>query len=172
MTTGTETETDILEGAPTVLTLESGTQIEVERIRLRQTMRFLKILTVGAGAALAEVKLNADTEPAEMAQEIIALLLISIPDAEEESIDFIKSVVRPLGIIEKERTKDDRAKNIAKYEELYTELDNPSLEDSLTIFEAVVKVEAPHLVALGKRLALLLPNAVKQTSSSKKPSAK
>src|SRR6187431_1856449 len=101
MTTSTnENETDVILGESTVLTLESGTQINIERIRLRQTMRFLKILTVGAGAALAEVRVNQDTPPAEMAQEILALLLISIPDAEEESIDFIKSMVKPLGLID------------------------------------------------------------------------
>ena len=42
---------------------------------------------------------------------------------------------------------------------LRAELRDPELDDLITIVEEVVKIEGPHILALGKRLAALLPTA-------------
>lgn len=170
MTTVDDVET--LAPEPTQLELSSGTVIEIERLKTRQLFRFLKILTVGAGAALADLKIDGESDPADLAQELVALLLVSIPDAEDEAMDFVRSMVKPLGLVAPERSKNDRVANVAKYEELYLELDNPEIEDTIAILEKVIRTEAPNMLALGKRLAALLPSAAKPTSSSKKPTKK
>ncbi len=168
-----ELETLDPESTSSTFELTTGTEVEIEHLRTRQLLRFLKILTVGAGAALTELKIGEDSEPGELAQELIAILLVSIPDAEDEVMDFMRSMVKPAGLISPEKTKGDRVYNVQKFEALFTELDNPEIEDTIAILEKVIKAEAPNMLALGKRLAALLPaSAAKPTTSSKKPTKK
>lgn len=170
----TETEVILGEGSPLHLPA-ADIDVIIEELGTRQFFKFLKILTVGAGPALADLVVEADTDVEELTGSLIALLLVSIPEAEDEVIDFIKSMVKPVGIIDPERSKVDRQKNVDLYTELYRTLDNPKPEDSLEILIRVVENETPNLVALGKRVAALLPTAAKaakSTGSSKKPSKK
>ena len=48
-------ETDVLLAEPTPLVLSSGLGVYVERLRTRQLMKLLKILTHGAGEALGDL---------------------------------------------------------------------------------------------------------------------
>ena len=57
MTTG-NTDTDTLEAEPTLLALESGTSIKVERLKTRGLMALLKILTRGAAEVLPTLKFD------------------------------------------------------------------------------------------------------------------
>lgn len=148
-------------------------EVGIEKLRTRQLFKFLKILTVGAGPALAELSISADTDPAELTQQLLMVLLISVPEAEDEVIAFIHSMLRPDGLIDPERSSNDRKANIEKYTELYTDLVNPLPQDSMAILVQVVKNEAPNLVALGKQIAALIPtvsSAATSKSSSKKSS--
>ena len=168
-----QSETDILAGDPFKLHLD-GADIDVlvEKLRTRQLFKFLKILTVGAGSILSELRIDKDTAAEELAQELIAILVISIPDAEDETIDFLRSMVKPVDLIEPERSKADREINVEKYTDLYKLLDNPEPEDTFALLQRIVKNEAPNMVALGKQIAALLPSAAKASSSSKKPTKK
>lgn len=149
------TEIDTLDPQPTPLALASGTKIEVERLRTRQLMKLLRILTRGAGDLLGSLSIDAETSTEEFAGQLIGAVVISIPEAEDETIEFIQAMVSPLGLVPV-RTKGDREYNAKIGEALYEELQNPELDDLVTIIEQVVRNEAEHILALGKRLAVLL----------------
>jgi hypothetical protein len=168
-----QSDTDIIAAYPNRVHLSGADlDVDVERLRTRQLFKFLRILTVGAGPALAELEISSDTDQAELTQQLMAILLISIPEAEDEVIDFLRSMVKPINLVEPERSKADREANVEKYTTLYTQLNNPAPEDTLELLIRIVKNEAPNMIALGKQIAALLPSAAKLTNSTKKPSKK
>lgn len=150
-----ETELTALQGEGDTITLTSGTEIRVERLRTRQLFKFVRILTSGAGQILASLNLSRDQDPAEFAGQLIALTVIAIPEAEDEAIEFIRSLVTPVGLVDA-KTKADREKNIELIESVYEELENPELDDVIAIFEKVIEAEAEHIQALGKKIISLI----------------
>lgn len=165
MTTG-NTDLDTLASEAQSVTLESGLEIEVVRLRTRQTMSLLKIITRGAGPALSDLVLGADTETEQFTAAFIGAVVFSIPEAEDETIDFIRSMVIPAGLITDPKSKPEKEVNQGLLERLHDELENPELEDLVTIVEKVITNEAPHIVALGKRLAGLISFQRKVLSKS------
>lgn len=144
------------------VTLESGTELVLIPLKARQFFKLLKIVTHGAGGMLLNVKFSADDTPEEFGGKLMALIGFAIPDAEDEVMDFILSMVKPA----KEKsgsnlTKTQLADNKRLQEELFQELYNPELGDLITILEAIVKREASDLQALGKRLMQMFNLAVK-----------
>lgn len=166
-----DTETILSDGRVLHLPV-ADVDVKILDLGTRQFFKFLKIFTTGAGEVLSEFRISADTDPEEVAQTILALLVVAVPEAEDEAIEFIQSMVAPLGLVEPERSKADRDKNTELFKELYTKMQNPAIEDSLEILMDVVTHEAPNLIALGKRVAAMLTSTMKLSGSSKKPSKK
>lgn len=156
MTTTENSELDALTAEPKALALASGLEIEIERLKTRQLFKFVKIVTSGAGGLLGSLNLSSEGDSSEFAGQLLALTLVAIPEAEDEAIDFIRSLVRPAGLVVSAKSKKDQARNEELFQELYTELENPELEDLFTIFEQLISVEAEHVQALGKRLLSVL----------------
>lgn len=166
MTTVNE-DIDAIAADPTPLTLESGLPIKVLRIRTRATMALLKILTRGAGEALFSLRMTQDTDQEEFIGQLLGAVLFSIPEAVDETIEFVNLIVEPAQLHTGPRlTPGDVEWNAEQEALLAAELYDPSLEDLVTIVEAIVKLEGPHVMALGKRLAALFPTA--QAVESKK----
>lgn len=153
-----ETANDVLASEPVVITLSTGTRISIERLKTRQLLRALRVLTTGAAEVLADFKFDAEDEEG-MAANILAALVFAIPEAEDETIHFIQSMIKPADIKEDVKTKGDKLYNEDLYKSLEKETYNPELEDLISIVEVIVKNETPHISALGKRLMLLLPTA-------------
>lgn len=173
--TTVSTDIDTLASEPVPITLESGTEILIERLKTRQLMRLLKIVTTGAGEVLSELRFSSDMDTSEFTGQLLGAVILSIPEAEDETIDFIKTMVLPANLIADAKSKPEREINAERIFELSKELDNPPLEDLFTIMEQVITIEAPHMLALGKRLAVLLKlqqnfTPAKQSASSKKSS--
>lgn len=150
-------ELEALNPVPEELTLTSGITVAIERLKTRQLLKMLKILTHGAGPLMRDFgeMLNGDVE--ELGGQLAVLLAVSIPDAEDEAADFFRSMVRPVGLIEKKKLSGPEAEhNNALWEELLTEMYNPELEDIISLIEAIVKREAEHLRELGKRLTQMI----------------
>lgn len=166
MTTVNE-DVDTIISDPTPLVLTSGIEVNVERLKTRQLMRLMKILTRGAGAAVAEMRIGEDTDASEFAGQMVAAIIFSIPEAENETIEFVRSMVSPVGIVSRPN-KEQREANQEIIERLDVEFDNPEPEDLVSVLEQVVTVEAEHLVALGKRLAALL-KVQQKIQAAKKP---
>lgn len=147
-------ETERLDPQPLELRLASGTEFDLEPLKLRQFLRLLRIVTRGAADVLDQAELDFN-DPQGFVQTFLGMVLFSIPEAEEESIDFIKSMVRPKNLT------GDPQKDLAKVQALVNELDNPELEDTITIIQAVIEHESEDLRSLGKRLGTMFKVAQK-----------
>lgn len=172
MTTNPETEALVAEAAPIILS--SGTVVEVERLRTRGLMALLKILTRGAADFLPELKFDSGTSQEAFTGQLIGTALLAIPEAVEETIGFINQMVS----LPKQHGKLSGPAALAAAEaevNFRAEMADPELDDLVTIMSEIIRVEAPHVMALGKRLGTLLEsqqkNAIaKQSASSKNAS--
>lgn len=168
-----ESELDRLDPQPVIVKLGSGFALEVIRLKTRQMFRLLKVLTHGAGPALMQSQLDFSGDPALFGQKLLALVVISIPDAENEFIEFLASMTKPTGIIDRKGsklTKQEQEDNQAIWREYEAELANPDPMDLMDLVEAIVTQEAPDLQALGKRIARLVETFAKTGAADEKPS--
>ena len=142
-------ESERLEPIPTgPITLESGTEVEVVPLRLRETMKLLKIVTRGAGSVLEQLMGELDMEdPAAFAQTLGALVIMSIPEAEDEAVAFIQAMVAPAN-----ETSLTTQEKITARQSLAQELSNPDLNDTISIIERVIRRESEDIRNLGKRI--------------------
>jgi len=145
-----------------LVTLQSGLQVTIQPLKSRQFFKLLRIITHGAGGMLLNVKFSGEDTPEEFGAKLLALVGFAIPDAEEEVIDFLQSMVQAAGVKEgRTLSKEDRATNKELTDALLDELYNPELEDLVTLVEAIVTREAEDLQALGKRLMAMFDLAKK-----------
>lgn len=96
---------------------------------------------------LPQMGLSMNMEDGAFAANLIGLVVFSIPEAEDEAVDFVRSMVdvKNAQLMEKKFREERRI-------QLWQELENPELDDLITIVEAVVLREADDLKSLGKRL--------------------
>lgn len=149
-------DVDALAPSPDVITLVSGDVVRVEPLKTRGMFKLLKIVTRGAGPILMEMPLEFDNER-EFVQQLLAVILMAIPEAEDEAIDFIKSMVIPNEFIEGARPKTPEDElNKEAFARLNATLDDPHPLDTLSIIQTIVQNEAGNIQALGKGLAAIL----------------
>lgn len=151
----TSNDVEAISPDPEFLTLESGFEVKVDRLRTRGMFKLLKIVTRGAGPILMQADLDfSDTEA--FVGQLLAVTVMSIPEAEDEAIDFIRSMVTPAEFNENATTKAEKEKNNELFVRLAEELDDPDPGDTISIIEAIIENEAHDIQALGKRLAAVL----------------
>jgi len=141
------------------ITLQSGTVIEIKPLKLREFLKLLKILTRGGGAILAENPLNFD-DPNEFTTTLLAAVLFALPEAEDETIEFVQSVVQPSGDFTPEQQAIQNAL-------LFRYMDNPELEDVVDIITVLIRTEGADLQSLGKRLRAMFRAAQKMGAAPK-----
>ena len=129
-----------------LITLESGLEVEVKPLKMREFFKLLRIVTRGGAELLPTMQLTLNQGEEEFVAQFLALLFFAIPEAGEESEDFLRAMVQPAHL--KGNEKADEPKWLA----LEAELDNPEIADAITIIEKIVKSEAEDLKALGNRL--------------------
>lgn len=135
--------------------LSSGTRVVVRQLKLREFLSLLRIVTRGAAPALGSVSLDFDN-PNQFVQSLLGIILFAIPEATEETIEFVQTVVEPADV----KSLDAKAA-MASRESLYEELFNPELEDLINIVAVVVASEGSDLQKLGKRLKTMFGVASK-----------
>lgn len=150
----TATFDDALDPDLAVVELVSGRKATVLPLKTRQLLRMLRILTRGAGGLLLDYPLDFEDEEA-LTSQLLVVLVMAIPEAEDETIDFVKSIVEPADL-EVSADKATQARNAEKRESLAREFDNPELDDLLSVVEAVFAQESDNLKSLGKRLRSLM----------------
>lgn len=155
-----EAEVKVIPEGP--VELSDGTSVIVNRLKTRETMKLLKILTRGAGYALRELSL--DPEEPDFAESLLLSMAFAIPEAAEETIEFVRVMVTPADLIQKPKSKPEKEVNAGLEDALDELLDNPEIEDLMAIVTRVIQVEAPHIEALGKRLGLLLKTSRPETN--------
>ncbi len=155
--------------------LLDGTVVLIEDLKTRQFFKLLKIITAGSLPLLTSsdlFDLNPDEDPAEFAKRLLAILVLSIPDAENETIAFLRSMVKPAGLIEgRALNKQDNERNNELTARVDQAMANPELDDTVSILEVVVRREANDIQALGKRLGSMFKLAAKTGQLSPSPSA-
>lgn len=168
-----DSELDRIDPQPETCKLSTGFEVEVVRMRTRQFFRLLRVLTHGAGPALTQSGLDFAAGGEEFGQKLLMLVVMSIPDAEQEAIGFLASMCRPAGIVEKpasQLTKQENESNQALWTRFNEELHNPDLDDTLDLIEVVVRQESPELQALGKKLQRTF-KIFQATGQDKEPAA-
>ncbi len=155
----------VIDPLPEQVKLSSGSVIVLQDLRARQFFKFLRIITHGAMPIVQDpalLKLSPDMDAGEFGTRLLSIMVLSIPDAEDETIEFVRSMCEPYGLISgRGLNKQDTERNRELWTRLYTELDNPALEDLLTLIEAIVRRESADIQALGKRLTAMFNLAEK-----------
>ncbi len=145
-----EIEAMLPSGTP--LTLSTGQKVRIAPLNTRELFSFLKIITHGAGLMLTRVDLFSAGSEEEFAGRLLGLVALSLPDAEQEALDFLSAMTLPDGLrTGRNLTKPDAAYNADLWDALRATLGNPPPEDTLAIVEAVVSQEKGNLLSLGKR---------------------
>lgn len=158
-----DSELDRLDPDPATVKLSTGYEVGLQRLKTRQFFRLLKVLTRGVGPAMLQ-SLNFSEDPEGFGRNLLAMTLMAIPEAEQQFIEFLQSMCKPIGLHEpdgRQLTKKEREENSDAITEMVEELNNPELDDLLDLAEAIVKAEAGDIQALGKRVASLLELARK-----------
>ncbi len=148
-------DVEALSPSPDLVTLESGLVVRVERLKTRGMFKLLKVVTRGGGPILMQMPLDFN-DPEAFMQQFLAVVMMAVPEAEQEAIEFIQSMVTPADYNENAKSKADIAKNQALIDTLVAELDDPEIGDTLEIIIKIVQNEASDIAALGKRLAATL----------------
>lgn len=148
---------------PSPVTLSNGIEVDVAPMKARQFFKLLKIITRGAGGLMGTLMFNKDPEM--FVGQLYGLLIIAVPEAPDESIDFVRSLVKIPDIPGPHKGGQpltDEGKIVAAKVDLINQvLSDPELEDIIEILAEVFKRESEDLVALGKRLQSLLEVATK-----------
>lgn len=156
-------EEDILDPVPETYTLSDGTVVAIQDLKTRQFFRLFRIITHGAPAYMEDgIASLFDGDGEEIVGRLLAMVVFSIPEAEQETIDFLSSMVKPVGLAEGSNlSKQAVEKNRELWNDVDDVLNNPELEDTLGIVELIIRREAKDLAALGKRLVSMLEVALK-----------
>lgn len=158
-----QSEIDRIDPEPVVVTLESGRQYQIVRARTRQIMKGLKVLTAGAGPLILQ-SLGQNLGNAGFGDQLMAALIMALPNADNEVVEFIQSMCLPVGlqtdkrgeVLGRKAREERAAHNAAIWEHTAEDLGNPRPDDLLTIIEAIAIQEAPEIQALGKRIAEMI----------------
>ncbi len=164
---------DRIAAVSTEIKLSNGAAVSISRLRTREFFKLLKILTTGAGHMLSEFQLSGDLDQEEFTGKLIALVLLSVPEAEDEAIDFLKAMTTPVGLIEgRTLSSGDKAHNDGLWEQYRKVMGNPEMEDTIDIIEHVINTEAADIRRLGKRIMAMMKIAEKtgQLTPNTKPS--
>lgn len=120
---------------PDVETIDvDGVPCRVNRLKTREFLALMRVLTVGIGSGLGQVRIDF-SDPDSVAQDMTALMLLAIPNATPEFTVFLVSIVDPVDGGEKGRVN------------AYLN-DNPDLEVMIDVFEAMAMQEKDDLAGL------------------------
>lgn len=135
-----------LDPNPRDVTLSTGTEVSIKPMRMREFFKLLRIITRGGAEILGNMRLSLNMPEDEFVAQFLALLFFAIPEAEDETEEFLAAMVEPKALTGNKKADE------AERTRLEAELDNPELEDAFAIIEAIVRNEAKDLQALGNRL--------------------
>ena len=116
---------NIIPEAGSDIVLLNGIEVRVAEMRMRELLMLLRIVTVGGGMLIGSIDLNFD-DPEVFASQMQALFLFSMPEAIEETVQFLTAVVRPVS--------DDPDAKRALLEYMH----NPDIDGSVEVITQLV----------------------------------
>jgi hypothetical protein len=146
-------ELDRLDPEPVIVKLSNGAAVKLRRLGTLQLFALMKILTHGGlqGGLLSALDFSRPAE--EFVQQMLTMLVLSIPDAGLEAMEFIRLMVEPEGLVTGRRlSKKEQEENNERLANLNAYLVNPPPGDTLEIIVAVIEQEGPEFQSLGKTL--------------------
>lgn len=118
---------------PTPETLEiAGKRVTVNRLKTREFLALMRIITRGLGPAIA--RMNLDEENAQ--QSIAMALFMALPEGADDVIGLLQDIVQPVG-----RSEHDAAA-------VREALENPDLGDLMDIVAVVFQQEQDDIRSL------------------------
>lgn len=158
--------------------MTTGFKIEIVRMQTRQFLRLMKVLTHGAGPRLLSEGLDFEAGLEVFAARLAAIIAMSIPDAENETIDFLQSVCQPAGLAggiygkqPSQMSKQEIEGDNALWERFRKEMFNPDPVDTIDIVDILIRREAEDLQALGKKLSAVMKLATRTGQVDESPEA-
>ncbi len=161
-----KTDPEVLGDTGPTITLVSGQEIRVLPLRTRQLFAFMRILTRDGLPKLLNLDLDTEASGEKFMFQLLGLVVTSVFEAEDETIDFIKAVVEPVGLKKNPKDKAAQKHNENLFLEMFDELENPDPQDLLSILEKLVEEEAGDIQALGKRFVSVVKMAAKMAQSN------
>lgn len=117
-----------------------GIEARVNRLRSREFLSLMRVLTRGIGTGAKDLKFEGDADA--MRAQFIGLFIVAVPNAVPEFAQFLLTVVEPI---------DPSQRGL-----LAREMDNPEIEVMLDVFEIIATQEKDDLSSLvGKARAAL-----------------
>lgn len=130
-----------------VITLEDGMQVELVPLKTRQAFALFRIVLKGTYQGNALLAAIAQQGSDGLVGKVAMSAALSVPDADDEAIEFLQSIVKPV--------HQEQSSKVRDY------LENPSLDDLVTILHALTVKEAPHVADLSRQLTAMLSLATK-----------
>lgn len=148
-------------GQPDVITLTSGTQVRIRRMRLFELMALLDIAIGGLGDNLHRLRPSADESTGMYVAKFAGLLIAAMPKAREETQAFLRMVCEPVGKVTVGRIDNAvRDRNRALDATLDAELANPHPRDAIEIIKTIARNDGADLQELGKELVEVVMMAI------------
>lgn len=139
------TDTDGSGGLDTILpepgtVTVDGVRCQINRLRMRELMKLVRVLTTGVGDGLSRLDYSAGDDA--FAQQLLGLAIVGIPEAEDEFAELLQAVVVPVD---------------PRYSEQVREaMDNPEADLLVDIIQLVVAQEQESFGALLGKLRNLI----------------
>ncbi len=145
---------DTVLGVGRTFTLKGGMTVTLRPLMTRELFALLRVVTAGIGPQIAAQRLNPDEDEDVFLAKFAGMVLMSLPNAEDEVMAFLRQVVTPTAVITDGRLdKAIETRNARLVRDLDVLLYNPDPDDTITIIEQLAAAEAGNVRALGKRLA-------------------
>lgn len=139
------------------LILKSGFKVKLLPLKTRAFFKLLRILTRGAAPFLGDAQFRlTNVGDDDFMSRLSALLIIAVPEAEDEAIEFLQALVEPADLVAKNPSKDQIKANVELRVELINELQDPDIEDLVELINAIIQHEAKDIQSLGKRLQRMM----------------
>lgn len=130
--------------------LANGSMVKVAPLKMRELLKLLRIVTRGGAVLLPTLRFNG-VSASDFAVQFVSIVTFAIPEAEEQAVEFVQAITLPADLQEGD-SQAVRSFNQQQINDLYVYLNNPELEDFVSIIERLVYREKDNLQSLGKRL--------------------
>lgn len=115
--------------------------VRVVRLRTRQWFALARVIGTGLGAGVLDLEIDW-TDP-ELKEQLLAILVLALPGAEDEMIGFLRTLVVPVDAGDQDR--------------LVEAMRNPSVSDVLDLVGVILDQEGDDLRGIVGKAAALAP---------------
>lgn len=135
-----------------------GIACRVRRMRTREALGLARIFGSGIGAGIMDLVEFEGKDDDEIAGQILALLLMVVPSAEEETVAFVSSIVVPVNDADAGRLRDV--------------MNNPAVPTLLSVLGHVIDQEGEEFITIVGEARAIATKIGTLMADRKKPTVK